>query len=451
MYESDEGNLSIALAGDTIPTRRLSVFREERFLKIREILSRADAAFTNLEAPVHRYLDGGHAQRPGGGTYMTTEPRLLEDLKWLGLNMVACGSSHADDYGPDGILKTIEYMEAADLVHAGSGRNLAEARSPAFLDTPRGRVALVAASGHHSDSARAGEQRRETPGFPGVNGIRHRTVHQVSQASMDAIVAASKDLGWHAELARRGALGEPGKETRRAGYDFLGHSFEVAAEPGIRTYPDRIDLENNLRQIAYAKASADRVIVSFHCHEQGGPTFKTAQRRSGVEDLADFAVTFAHAAIDAGADLFVAHGPQAQLGIEIYQGKPIFYGLGIFLFQLETVRYLPEEAYERYGLGIDATPFDFSDTRYAGDTRGHPADPLQWEQAFFECDFTGAGLAEIRIHPIELGFGRARHERGRPVIASPAVAERVLDRITAISKKYGTVIDRSDGIGVIRP
>jgi poly-gamma-glutamate capsule biosynthesis protein CapA/YwtB (metallophosphatase superfamily) len=168
MYEADEGNLSIALAGDTIPTRRLSVYREERFLKIKEILSRADAAFTNLEAPVHRYLDGGHAQRPGGGTYMTTEPELLDDLKWLGVNMLACGSSHADDYGPAGVLQTIEYLDAAGIVHAGSGGNLAQARSPAFLDTPRGRIALVAASGHHSDSARAGEQRRDTAGFPGA-------------------------------------------------------------------------------------------------------------------------------------------------------------------------------------------------------------------------------------------------------------------------------------------
>ena len=41
---------------------------------------------------------------------------------------------------------------------------------------------------------------------------------------------------------------------------------------------------------------------------------------------------FAHAAIDAGADLFVgghAHWPK---GIEVYQDKPIFYGTGNFLF-----------------------------------------------------------------------------------------------------------------------
>jgi Bacterial capsule synthesis protein PGA_cap len=43
-------------------------------------------------------------------------------------------------------------------------------------------------------------------------------------------------------------------------------------------------------------------------------------------------VDFAHAAVDAGADIFVgghAHWPK---GIEVYKGKPIFYGVGNFLF-----------------------------------------------------------------------------------------------------------------------
>ncbi len=450
MYESDQGTLRIALTGDTIPTRRLSIYREERYLRVRDILRSADATFTNLDAPVHRYLDGGHAQRPTVGTYMTTEPGLLEDLKWLGIDMLACGSTHADDYGPDGILKTIGYLDEIGLVHAGSGRNLAEARAPAFFDTPRGRVALVAALSHHTDAARAGEQRRDTPGFPGVNGVRHRTVHRVDRSSFDALVQMSEALGWHAEMARRAAFGDPTAETGASRYNFLGHVFEVDDEFGINTYADERDLENNLRQIAYAKASADRVIVSFHCHEQGGPTFKTAPKRSGVEDLADFAGEFAHAAIDAGADVFAAHGPQVPLGVEIYQGRPIFYGLGAFVVQLETVQYLPEEAYERYALGIEATPYDFANTRYSGDTRGHPADRLQWEQAIFEVDFGGHGFSQIRIHPIELGFGQPRYQRGRPLIASPEAGDRVLSRIAEISKKYGTVMDRHGGIGLIQ-
>ena len=40
----------------------------------------------------------------------------------------------------------------------------------------------------------------------------------------------------------------------------------------------------------------------------------------------------AHAAIDAGADVVIGHGPHYSLPVEVYRGKPIFYGLGSFSF-----------------------------------------------------------------------------------------------------------------------
>ena len=40
----------------------------------------------------------------------------------------------------------------------------------------------------------------------------------------------------------------------------------------------------------------------------------------------------AHAAIDAGADIVIGHGPHHSLPVEAYKGKPIFYGLGSFSF-----------------------------------------------------------------------------------------------------------------------
>jgi poly-gamma-glutamate capsule biosynthesis protein CapA/YwtB (metallophosphatase superfamily) len=154
MYEAETGQTSIALAGDVLMTRPMAVFREDRFLRLRELLHQADARFCNLEASVHHYLEGPHSQRQGGGTYMTTEPSLLQDLKWLGINMLACGSSHADDYGWDGVMETMDHLDAAGIVHAGSGRHLAESRAPSFLDTPRGRIALVAANGQFNPGAR---------------------------------------------------------------------------------------------------------------------------------------------------------------------------------------------------------------------------------------------------------------------------------------------------------
>ena len=40
----------------------------------------------------------------------------------------------------------------------------------------------------------------------------------------------------------------------------------------------------------------------------------------------------AHAAIDAGADLVIGHGPHYSLPVEVYKGRVIFYGLGSFSF-----------------------------------------------------------------------------------------------------------------------
>jgi poly-gamma-glutamate synthesis protein (capsule biosynthesis protein) len=144
IYQAQKGNLTIALAGDTMLTRKLTPFKEERFLTLRELLRGADTAFANLEGTVHTWDEG----TPGitQGTFMTTEPKLLDDLKWLGINLVSCANNHAFDYGEGGVLANIKHLDDAGIAHAGTGRNLAEARAPAYLDTPNGRIALVAAT-----------------------------------------------------------------------------------------------------------------------------------------------------------------------------------------------------------------------------------------------------------------------------------------------------------------
>ncbi len=445
-YEAESGEISIAVAGDTIATRRMTMFREPGFLKLRDLLHGCDAVFVNLETNIHKFLDGGHKPHDGGGTYLTTEPEVVEDLRWLGVNMMACGSSHADDYGPETIEKTIDYLDAAGMIHAGSGRHLAEARAPGFLETPRGRVGLVAAV--EGRDSRAGEQRRDTFGYPGTNGIRNHEVLEVDQATLDAVKRAGRELGWDLQRGRGGSA--PLAADAKT-YSLFGLTFALSGEFEVRSSANKSDVAENVKQLQFAKEFADYVVASLHCHGQGGPTYKTAQLRSGVEDLTDWAVDYAHQAIDAGADIFTGHGPQCQLGIEIYKNRPIFYGLGCFFHQLETLEFLPHEAYERYGLPADSTAYDFINSRYKGGKAGHPSDPLQWEQAFAVCDLTPDGLKEVRIYPIELGYGKPRTMRGRPLLAEPEVGERIIGRIAGISKKFGTVVNYKDGIGVIRP
>ena len=50
------------------------------------------------------------------------------------------------------------------------------------------------------------------------------------------------------------------------------------------------------------------------------------------KDVLQYMTDIAHAAIDAGADIVVGHGPHYSLPIEVYKGKPVFYGLGNFSF-----------------------------------------------------------------------------------------------------------------------
>jgi poly-gamma-glutamate synthesis protein (capsule biosynthesis protein) len=72
--------------------------------------------------------------------------------------------------------------------------------------------------------------------------------------------------------------------------------------------------------VAALRQKADVVVASFHWGLN--------------EDVLQYMHEIAHAAVDAGADLVMGHGPHHySLPIEVYRGKPIFYGLGAFSFQ----------------------------------------------------------------------------------------------------------------------
>src|SRR5258708_8372714 len=96
---NEDTKQTIALLGDIMMTRSVSVFREPEYLKMRDLLQAADAVFANFESCPHPYLQDPHQQRNAAGSYATPEPALLKDLKWPGVNLVASPSGHAADYG----------------------------------------------------------------------------------------------------------------------------------------------------------------------------------------------------------------------------------------------------------------------------------------------------------------------------------------------------------------
>lgn len=91
------------------------------------------------------------------------------------------------------------------------------------------------------------------------------------------------------------------------------------------------DLDAAKAVVADSVAHADIVIVSFHGGAEGP---KQQHVPNGIEKFygenrGDLR-TFAHAMIDAGADLVIGHGPHVVRAMEVYGGRLIAYSLGNF-------------------------------------------------------------------------------------------------------------------------
>jgi poly-gamma-glutamate synthesis protein (capsule biosynthesis protein) len=149
--------------------------------------------------------------------------------------------------------------------------------------------------------------------------------------------------------------------------------------------------------------------------------------------------------------LFAGHGPHFLRGIEIYQGRPIFYSLGNFIFQNETVAWVPYEGYRRFGLSATHTPGDYFEARSDAGKRGFPADPVFWQGVFAVCTYEAHALKEVTLYPIDLGFGRPIPQRGRPLLAQGRVAQDILRWLQELSAPFGTDINIVGDVGIIRP
>ncbi|MCC6830951.1 MAG: CapA family protein [Thermoleophilia bacterium] len=130
----------------------------------------------------------------------------------------------------------------------------------------------------------------------------------------------------------RAKLAETGRPGRYAVLDLDGAKVAVL---GFTTYRwgNRMErLPAVRRLVAKAAAEADLVIVSMHAgaegrdatHVRSGTEFFLGENRGDVK-------AFSRAAIDAGADLVVGHGPHVLRGMEFYRGRLIAYSLGNFL------------------------------------------------------------------------------------------------------------------------
>jgi poly-gamma-glutamate synthesis protein (capsule biosynthesis protein) len=429
---SGAGSLDLAATGDSLVTRRLSTLEEPAFVRVLEILRGANAAFTNLETTIH---DGkGFPAAESGGTWMLSPPCIAEELRWAGLVLLARANNHALDWGIEGMRETSRLLDEQGLTHAGAGDDLAGARRAVVRETPAGRIALVSATSTFPPWSRAGSARGEVSGRPGINPLRWAKVQLLGPQAFSAMRSVAAELG----------IAPSSTDHALRLFDSIFVPWERTGL-GVDALPQ--DVAGNLASIREARGRADWVVVSLHTHEDGG----------SVHAPAPFAVAFARQCVDSGADVVLMHGSHVLRGIEIHHGRPIFYGLGNFIYQANLVERLPADAFERFDLPEDAddeavfarleqlaakagtSPVAGRSPHLVGSAYSVLA-RLRWSRG---------GLAEIRLHPLTLGPDEARAQCGYPRLATGACAEEILQLMRSLSAPFGTNVVARDGCGIV--
>lgn len=239
-------------------------------------------------------------------------------------------------------------------------------------------------------------------GFDLLSMANNHVLDYGAQPLLDTVAALdSAGIGHAGAGANQTAAWEPAViERDGATVAYLAFSHIVPA--GFIAQPDRAGLASGkndealtLEAIRRAAAENDYVLVSFHW---------------GVEyqdDANGAQVTWAHKAIDAGADMVLAHHPHVIQGIERYNGGLIAYSLGDFVF-------------DHY-------------SRKTG------------EAFILEAELGPHGVANAVAVPVYLDGN------GKPEFVDGSSAASIIDRLSAISKKLGTTVATEGSTGRVLP
>jgi poly-gamma-glutamate capsule biosynthesis protein CapA/YwtB (metallophosphatase superfamily) len=430
--------ITVTATGDSLISRRMPEYQDAEFQQMLKLIRSADVAFTNTEIVMSNF-EGSPVVDSGGGN-ISTDPRMAADIRRMGFNLTAFANNHTLNYGEHGCLETLRVLRENDFAVAGAGRHLAEARRPAYLETINGRVGLMGCASTFGAGQHAGEQRPDVPGRPGVNPQRYDRLFVVDQEHYDAIKRVAENTGaekwrqWRVDMG----FGQPPK--REGELVLADRSFIVGDTFEMRTEPHEKDLEGNTRSVSDAAAVSHLTIASIHAHEPKDEMWQTA----------DFIPEFAHACIDAGADMVVGHGPHMLRGLEIYKGKPIFYSLGNFIFQHETVQHMPADDYAALKVDPSKSAVELFQQLNANETRSFVVKDPYWETVLPMCRFVDGELASIELHPLSLGPGQPIPDRGIPRMAKPDHGQKILEWMAELSKPYGTDITIAGNVGTVK-
>lgn len=155
---------------------------------------------------------------------------------------------------------------------------------------------------------------------------------------------------------------------------------------------------------------------------------------------------FSRRCIDAGASAVLGHGPHELRGIERYKNGIIFYSLGNFIFETETVRAQPHDAFYSKGLPSDMKIGEYMDSRSQGGTRGYITQENIWRSVLAGWTMESGKITQVQLHPISLGMHEPRSQRGVPVLSGDS---GTLEYLSGLSKPFGTELRITDDTGYI--
>ena len=405
----------------------------EGFAELAPFIKEGDARFFNLETTLNHEGETSASQF-SGGTYLRTNPEVLEDIKKFGFNMTSFNNNHAMDFFYDGFEKTLEAVQNSGLVHAGAGHNLSEASAPSYLETKNGRVALISVNSNFDLSMMAGEQTARVKGRPGINGLRIQ----------NHVELPAEDLGTIRRIAMQTNINASKEITRKEGYypplsedecELGDLKFSLGDTPRFVMKVNADDMARVERAIYEAKLQANYIMVSVHSHQISG---------DAKENPAEFLKEFAHRCIDVGAHAVIGHGPHLLRPIEIYKDCPIFYSLGDFTLQLYSIAFAPDEFFKKHGLTSEATVHDLLKKRSKNFTVGLMTDPRMFRSVIPLWETEGTKLMRMTLMPVEMKMDGHKAENGLPRRSyNPEIAEY----LAKMCEPYGTKLTlREDGL-----
>jgi poly-gamma-glutamate synthesis protein (capsule biosynthesis protein) len=360
-------NWTFAAVGDVFVNRPDP---EDAFRHSAPVLRRLDLVFGNCEGA---FTDNPH-YAPSAGWQVVAPRKAGAGLGEAGFHVMACANNHIVDAGHEGLRDTLDLLRSQSVSTVGAGANIAEALSPAIRECRGVKVGFL---GFASVYQSGYEARKSSPGLAPMRIHSHYYI---------------------------------------ADWDAYGR-VEPGAPPQVRTVPYPEDLALLQSSVAELKARADVVVVSHHWGQASRPAVMTEYER-----------VLGRASIDAGADVVLGHHHHFLRGVEIYRGRPIYYGLGHFVFDLP-------------GLEEALTERELAKLHEMGEygiypREGYPLSPFHPDARFTMialCHFEGRELASFGFLPCLIN----QHNHAVPLDAHSDDGAAVIDYVRRVSADAG--------------